>query len=135
MKKQLFRYLLLVAIPFFPSCEDDAQTADARDEIARTWRVEESTGSMYDVTVSKSLTDATQVQISNFANEQANATAIYENKVLTFEQQVVGEITVKSGTGTVSANNQGISLTYVFEFDGQEETVTATFTPQDNVAK
>lgn len=145
MKRILKIAIYLLILPaFFMACEDDAsdtEQTDDRDMIERRWRCTEdvSVGDppVYDVDIIKLVGTDNQVELDNFAGFGfgISVTATYDNYLLTIDpnQAISGyEVT---GTGNVAADYSYIEWTYTLSDGNATDEITATFEPQDIVAK
>ena len=101
--------------------------------IEGSWRCEEydpySGNSIYMVDIDRSKSDTTVYLISNFHNQDVNE-FIYSrlrNSVLSIPDQVIGAISVKSGSGTVRSDFRRIDLVYIVTDGQSERTIEARY--------
>jgi hypothetical protein len=122
-----FAFFLLL---FLHSCNEPQVDYSS---IEGSWRCEEynpyTGNSIYMVDIDRSKSDTTVYLISNFHNQDVNE-FIYSrlrNSVLTIPDQVIGTISVKSGSGTVRSDFQRIDLVYTVTDGESEGTIEARY--------
>jgi hypothetical protein len=123
MKKKSYLILIISILLIFnlPSCipeDEELNTGDPRDEVVGTWLCDENSPTfqhqVYDVGISKSSADSSEIKISNFfgLGVWSQTRAIYNSGQLVIPTQTLENYTI-TGTGTVSSDNQTINLQYI----------------------
>ena len=146
--KTLLRKSFIVVLGFFltallvNSCEETRTTPGDVESLEGEWKVEEtsenfkSAQATYQVYISPSQEDSTQIIISNFYHLGIDTEvigAVNGNRIELLSNQTVTTLgvsyTVVSGTGIISDDYQNIDWQYVIDDgSGQTDNVTAIYT-------
>ncbi len=131
---------IALAVIFFSSCEDPLAPGNSKDIVAQlegAWQCEEDNSIFksvmypYQVYITPSDNDSTEVLISNFYHLGDNVEAIASvngNSITLSRQSMQGGYVVR-GSGTISSNLKEIAWKYyIDDGSGEEDEVNATYT-------
>lgn len=131
LKSSYIALVGMLLLVFVTGCEDLTDALSSRDRIVDTWKCDEVSGDFgsqtYYVNITSNSADETKVKIENFYNISSLVVNATVNTLsLSIPSQTVGGYTI-SGSGTISAKYDKITLTYTVNDGGGTDHVTATY--------
>jgi hypothetical protein len=126
--------ILITCMLFLCGCTEsntpEPSPADARAKFLGTWNVSEAKGgkNFYQVTISADANSSDKIRMSNFGAFNATAIATVSGNTLTLlSNQQLSTVLLISGNGTYSTSTSTILITYIYNDNADQVTVTAYY--------